>query len=149
MGSPFATGTATITHDQIISDAAPLFELIPDPGAGKIIIPTVIVVTPNFIANYSNIATDAQVTVYVGNVGIGIINENDWSFFEPGEKQTYVFMGGGAFDTSAETCFPLFFNASNRAPGALKLRLNNQSSGPLEGGDSANTITVRASYIIA
>lgn len=142
----------TLTDAQIKSLPSSPVEILPSPGADKMILPVSVVVKFENSGNYTDIAPTATLAiVHYGygllaslsegyNSGVSNLLANDADMFSVLNPQSSI---SPTMGMRADYNYPEYF-----ADQGLTLILYNGFNGDLEGGDSTNALTITVYYVI-
>lgn len=143
----------TLTDAQIrVLPTSSGFEIVPAPGADKMILPTSIVVNFKWEGSYTNIAGTATLAVVHDGYGLVTSVSEAWnngvSNLLANDANAITFLNplsdiSNLPDMKAGYNSPEYF--SNQG---LKLILYNQFNGNLTGGDPNNTLTITVFYVV-
>lgn len=144
----FTIAQLTLTDEQIKTQDT-IYEIAPDPGDGKIIIPASIAILTNFTVAYTGADATASFVIDVAGSNFFTIQNDIWGLYS-GSPQMFATNYPATFsnDNFGSLVPGVFAGGVSQFQGALRAHLNNASAGDLSGGDPANTLKITAYYYL-
>ena len=144
------------THAEIIAMSLDVIELLPPPGAGKVIIAPAcaalggIVMRSRITANYTNVDPTVYMRIYLGDYNYngplgGVVTEVMNGLLKNSVTGGQLFQGSLTMQEDAGICHAGILNFENLG---VKLWITNGSAGALTGGHVNHKLTVNMLYRI-